>query len=73
MTLIVQTVIRWWTTICTMATANDGVPNDGWRSLAKRIQTETDPEKVIDLAKQLVARFQQQSARQGQVPEPDRR
>jgi len=57
-----------------MAMAHNGVPKkDDWRSIATQIQVEPDPEKVIELAKQLVARFDQQSSRQGQAPESDRR
>jgi hypothetical protein len=56
-----------------MGMAHNGASNDDWRSIAKRIQVEPDPRKVIELAKQLVARFDQQSSQQGQAPESDRR
>jgi len=53
--------------------AHNGAHNDDWRSLARQIQAEPDPDKVIELAKQLVARFDQQSSLKGQAPESDRR
>jgi len=56
-----------------MVMAQDSVPNGDWRSIAKRIQVEPDPKKVIELAKQLVARFDQQSSQRGQAPQSDRR
>ena len=56
-----------------MAMAHNGAFNDDWRSIARQIEAEPDPEKVIELAKQLVARFDQQSSQRVQAPESDRR
>ena len=55
-----------------MVMAHDGTPKDDWRSLAKQIQAETDPGKMMELAKQLVARFDEQSARESQALVPHR-
>ncbi|PYX28107.1 MAG: hypothetical protein DMG80_17265 [Acidobacteria bacterium] len=44
--------------------ANDGVPTDGnWRELARQIQEENDPEKMIDLVQELIASFDKERAR----------
>jgi hypothetical protein len=52
--------------------AHNGASNDDWRSIARQIQAEPDPDKVFELAKQLVARFDEQSARQGKAPDSNR-
>jgi len=36
-------------------TSPDGMVNETWRDLARRIEKETDPAKVMDLARQLIA------------------
>jgi hypothetical protein len=44
------------------ALANDGLLTNGsWRELARRIQEEKDPHKVIGLAQQLIARFNREN------------
>ena len=49
---------------------NDGKPTtDGklnpehWRELARRIQQEMDPNKMIDLVQELLARFDEESSK----------
>jgi len=40
------------------ALRNDGVPSAGdWRELARRVQHETDPDKLSGLVQQLIAAF----------------
>ena len=36
-----------------------------WRELARRIQKEEDPEKVLELVQQLIARFNEERRRKG--------
>ena len=41
--------------------ANDGVPSTtDWRQLAQRIQTEADPQKMIELVQQLIEHFDEE-------------
>ena len=41
-----------------------GIPiGESWRDLARRVQEERNPEKVIELAAQLVARFDEEKRR----------
>jgi hypothetical protein len=38
--------------------ANNGRPNDEkWQDLARQIQEENDPDKVVELAQQLIAKL----------------
>jgi hypothetical protein len=44
--------------------ANNGIPTNGnWRDLARQVQEENDPEKVIDLVQQLIAKFDEEKPR----------
>ena len=36
-----------------------------WRELARRIQKEEDPEKVLELVQQLIAQFNEERRRKG--------
>jgi hypothetical protein len=39
----------------------DGISkNEDWRELARRIQQETDPETVLELARELIAKFNEE-------------
>jgi hypothetical protein len=41
---------------------NHDAPTDGsWRELARRIKEERDPRKILELAQQLIARFDQEN------------
>jgi len=49
-----------------MATDGDGtyVPADAnWRELARQVQREKDPEKMIHLVEQLIAKFDEEKRR----------
>ena len=49
--------------------ANDGVPLDGnWRELARRIQEENDPAKMIDLVQELIAKFDEEKLHESSPP-----
>ena len=49
--------------------ANDGEKTNGdWRELALRVQQEADPKKMIELAMQLVANLDEQTAGKNLVP-----
>jgi len=49
--------------------ANDGEPrNEDWRELALRVQQETDPQKMIELVQQLVAKYDEEKARNNVLP-----
>jgi hypothetical protein len=51
--------------------ANDGQQTNGdWRELALRVQRETDPNKMIELAQQLVAKLDEEKARKNLLPRP---
>lgn len=41
-----------------------------WRELALRVQQETDPKKMIDLAIQLLANIDEQRAGKNLLPKP---
>jgi hypothetical protein len=42
----------------------DGISkNEDWRELARRIQQETDPETVLELARELIAKFDEEKLR----------
>jgi hypothetical protein len=41
-------------------THDRGTNREDWRELARRIQVENDPKKVVELAKQLTATFAEQ-------------
>jgi hypothetical protein len=43
---------------------DDGISkNEDWRELARRIQQETDPKRVIELARGLIAKFNEEKLR----------
>jgi hypothetical protein len=44
--------------------------NGDWRELALRVQQETDPKKMIELAMQLVANLDEQRAGKNLLPKP---
>ena len=45
------------------------IPADpNWRELARRIQDETDPEKMIELIRELIAKFDEERLRKGLPP-----
>lgn len=44
--------------------------NGDWRALALRVQQETDPKKMIELAMQLVANLDEQRAGKNLLPKP---
>jgi|SRR6266403_5714540 len=47
----------------------DNLPNpEDWRELAQRIQEETDPEKMIDLVRELIAKFDEEKLRKSLMP-----
>ncbi|MFY9560134.1 MAG: hypothetical protein WAQ52_07860 [Terriglobales bacterium] len=48
-------------------THDRGTNQENWRELARRIQVESDPEKMIELAQQLVATFVRTAAKEPQV------
>jgi len=41
----------------------DGPKNEDWRELARRIQQETDPEKVLTLVQELIVKFNEEKLR----------
>lgn len=44
--------------------ANDGVPIDGnWRELARQVQQENAPNKILDLVQQLITKFDEEKSR----------
>ena len=45
-----------------MADDNPPKPED-WHELAQRIQVETDPDKMIELVRELIARFDEEKLR----------
>ena len=48
-------------------------PEEDWRELAKRIQSEYDPEKMLGLVQQLVTKFDEERERKNPPPIPGRR
>lgn len=53
------------------AKENAGAPtNEDWRELALRVQQETDPNKMIELAVQLVAKLDEKKAAKNLPPKP---
>jgi hypothetical protein len=51
------------------STADDGVStHEDWRELARRIQVENNPDKMIELAQQLIAKFDEEKQREGPLP-----
>ena len=47
----------------------DNLPNpQELRDLAQKIQEETDPEKMIDLVRELIAKFDEERLRKGLMP-----
>jgi hypothetical protein len=47
----------------------DNLPEpEGWRELAERIQQETDPEKMIELVRELIAKFDEEKLRKNLNP-----
>jgi len=50
---------------------NDGQQPEGdWRELALRVQQETDPKKMIELALQLIDNLDEHRAGKGLLPKP---
>ena len=50
---------------------NNGEQTNGdWRELALRVQQETDPKKMIELAMQLVANLDEQKTGKNLLPKP---
>jgi len=48
--------------------ANDGESTSGdWRELALRLEKETDPQKVTELAKQLIAKLDEETGQKKSV------
>jgi hypothetical protein len=48
----------------------DNLPNpEEWRELAQRIQQETDPDKMIELVRKLIAKFDEQRLRKSLLPD----
>jgi hypothetical protein len=45
--------------------------NEDWRELARQIQEEKDPQKMIELVQQLIAKFDEQQALKPSPPKPD--
>jgi hypothetical protein len=51
------------------ALRNDGVPSAGdWRELARRVQHETDPDKLSALVQQLIAAFDREKSQKHSFP-----
>ncbi|HYK48221.1 MAG: hypothetical protein DMG80_09155 [Acidobacteria bacterium] len=49
--------------------AKDNLPNpEDWRQLAQQIQEETDPEKMIELVRELIAKFDEEKLRKSLMP-----
>jgi hypothetical protein len=44
---------------------------EGWRELARQIQEEKDPQKMIALVQQLIATFERQNARKAPTVKPE--
>lgn len=43
---------------------SDGVPSqDDWRDVARMIQQETDPQKMVELVQKLITRFDDEKSR----------
>ena len=50
--------------------ADDKLPKpEDWHELAQRIQVETDPDKMIELVRELIARFDEQKLRKSLLPD----
>jgi len=48
--------------------ANDGeLTNGDWREVAIRLEQETDPQKMMELAKQLIAKLDEETAQRKSV------
>ena len=48
---------------------NDGTPkNEDWHELARRIQEEDDPEKMMELVHELLAKLDEEKLRRGLRP-----
>jgi hypothetical protein len=48
----------------------DGISkNEDWRELARQIQQETDPETVLELARELIAKFNEEKVRRNLRPD----
>ena len=53
-----------------MGISNDGEATNGdWRELALRLEQETAPQKVTELAKQLIAKLDEETALRKSVAE----
>jgi hypothetical protein len=46
----------------------DGPNNEDWREIARRIQEETDPEEVLNLVQELIAKFNEEKLRKNLRP-----
>lgn len=44
---------------------------EDWRELARQLQEEKNPQKMIALVEQLIAKFDEQHARKGQPPKAE--
>ena len=51
-----------------MTPDKEGITAD-WRELARRIQQETDPETVLELARALIAKFNEEKLRRNLRPD----
>jgi hypothetical protein len=48
----------------------DNLPNpEDWHELARRIQVENDPEKMIELVRELIAKFDEEKLRKSLLPD----
>ena len=48
--------------------ANREHNHEDWRELARQIQAEKNPQKMIELVQQLIAQFEEQQARKSPPP-----
>ena len=51
---------------------NHGAPtNEDWRELARRVQQENDPEKMMELVHELLAKLDEEKVRRSPRPPTD--
>ena len=50
-------------------TTDHEADHEAWRELARQIQQAKDPEKMIELVQQLIAKFDQELARKSSPPQ----
>ena len=48
-----------------------GHNHEDWRELARQIQAEKNPQKMIELVQQLLAKYEEQQARKSPPPKAD--